>query len=262
MPGEIVPKREFYDYESKYVDERHGAPGARAARRRAGGRGRSASRSAPSACSRAPASRAWTSSSTATPGALFLNELNSLPGFTEVSMYPRLWQASGLSYPALLDRLIELALERHRDASRSSAPTAAAESCSVSTTWCGACATSTRCSASTSAARPHRGAAHRCARPGQLARGRFADRPRAPGLAPRQGRRRRTDPAAKNVDHFVCGSSRSRPRPWPLTCAPTASCPATWASATGPTATGRPCTCATPTGNVVELKGPPVRRGP
>ena len=47
-------------------------------------------------------------------GELFLNELNSLPGFTEVSMYPRLWQASGLSYPALLDRLIELALERHR----------------------------------------------------------------------------------------------------------------------------------------------------
>ena len=47
-------------------------------------------------------------------GRLYLNELNSLPGFTEVSMYPRLWQASGLSYPALLDRLIELALERGR----------------------------------------------------------------------------------------------------------------------------------------------------
>ena len=45
---------------------------------------------------------------------IFLNELNSLPGFTEVSMYPRLWQASGLPYPALLDRMIELALERHR----------------------------------------------------------------------------------------------------------------------------------------------------
>ena len=44
----------------------------------------------------------------------YLNELNSLPGFTEVSMYPRLWQATGLSYPALLDRLIELALERDR----------------------------------------------------------------------------------------------------------------------------------------------------
>ncbi|MBW2293673.1 MAG: D-alanine--D-alanine ligase A, partial [Deltaproteobacteria bacterium] len=45
--------------------------------------------------------------------ALFINELNSLPGFTEVSMFPRLWEATGLSYTELLDRLIELALERH-----------------------------------------------------------------------------------------------------------------------------------------------------
>jgi D-alanine-D-alanine ligase len=46
-------------------------------------------------------------------GALYINELNSLPGFTESSMFPRLWAASGLSYGALLDRMIELALERH-----------------------------------------------------------------------------------------------------------------------------------------------------
>ncbi len=44
----------------------------------------------------------------------YVNEVNALPGFTDVSMYPRLWEASGLPYPALLDRLIELALERHR----------------------------------------------------------------------------------------------------------------------------------------------------
>jgi D-alanine-D-alanine ligase len=43
---------------------------------------------------------------------IFLNELNTLPGFTSISMYPKLWQASGLSYPQLVDRLIELALER------------------------------------------------------------------------------------------------------------------------------------------------------
>jgi D-alanine-D-alanine ligase len=43
-----------------------------------------------------------------------VNEVNSLPGFTDVSMYPQLWQATGLPYPALLDRLIELGLERHR----------------------------------------------------------------------------------------------------------------------------------------------------
>ncbi|MBC8188352.1 MAG: hypothetical protein H8E78_09150, partial [Proteobacteria bacterium] len=44
---------------------------------------------------------------------IYVNELNSLPGFTNVSMYPKLWEASGLPYPRLLDRLIELALERH-----------------------------------------------------------------------------------------------------------------------------------------------------
>ena len=49
------------------------------------------------------------------PGEIYINELNSLPGFTEVSMFPRLWEASGLPYPALLDRLVELALERHRE---------------------------------------------------------------------------------------------------------------------------------------------------
>ncbi len=42
-----------------------------------------------------------------------LNELNTIPGFTPISMYPRLWQESGLSYPQLIDRLIALALERH-----------------------------------------------------------------------------------------------------------------------------------------------------
>lgn len=46
---------------------------------------------------------------------IYVNELNSLPGFTSVSMYPKLWEATGLPYPRLLDRLIELALERHAD---------------------------------------------------------------------------------------------------------------------------------------------------
>jgi D-alanine-D-alanine ligase len=51
-------------------------------------------------------------------GEFTINELNSLPGFTSVSMYPKLWEVSGLSYPALLDRLIELALERHAESSK------------------------------------------------------------------------------------------------------------------------------------------------
>jgi D-alanine-D-alanine ligase len=45
-------------------------------------------------------------------GDLWLNELNTIPGFTDISMYPKLWQASGLEYSELIDRLIELALER------------------------------------------------------------------------------------------------------------------------------------------------------
>jgi D-alanine-D-alanine ligase len=51
---------------------------------------------------------------------IYLNEVNTLPGFTSISMYPKLWQASGLSYADLITRLIELALERHRERSRTS----------------------------------------------------------------------------------------------------------------------------------------------
>jgi D-alanine-D-alanine ligase len=47
--------------------------------------------------------------------ALFLNEVNTIPGFTSISMYPKMWEASGLAYPALLDRLLTLAIERHAD---------------------------------------------------------------------------------------------------------------------------------------------------
>jgi D-alanine-D-alanine ligase len=49
-----------------------------------------------------------------TSGRLFVNEVNTIPGFTEISMYPKLWAASGLPFPALLDRLIALGFERHR----------------------------------------------------------------------------------------------------------------------------------------------------
>ena len=48
-------------------------------------------------------------------GALVLNEINTIPGFTTISMFAKLWEASGLDYPALVDRLITLALERHRE---------------------------------------------------------------------------------------------------------------------------------------------------
>ena len=51
-------------------------------------------------------------------GELFLNEVNTIPGFTTISMYPKMWEASGLPYPALLDRLIALAIERHAEKQR------------------------------------------------------------------------------------------------------------------------------------------------
>lgn len=113
VPGEIVPKAEWYDYEAKYVDERTEliVPAQLSEEQVA-----DAQRLA------IEAFRALEGAGLARvdffldrdSGRLYLNELNSLPGFTEVSMYPRLWQASGLPYPALLDRLIELALERGR----------------------------------------------------------------------------------------------------------------------------------------------------
>ncbi len=51
-------------------------------------------------------------------GAIFVNELNTIPGFTSISMYPKLWEASGIPYPELIDRLIQLALQRHADRAR------------------------------------------------------------------------------------------------------------------------------------------------
>jgi len=51
-------------------------------------------------------------------GKIFINELNTIPGFTSISMYPKLWEASGLPYTKLIDRLIELALELHKEKAR------------------------------------------------------------------------------------------------------------------------------------------------
>jgi D-alanine-D-alanine ligase len=52
-------------------------------------------------------------------GELWINELNTIPGFTQISMYPKLWEATGISYSELIDRLIELAIERFEDKSQS-----------------------------------------------------------------------------------------------------------------------------------------------
>ncbi len=114
VPGEVVPSREFYDYDAKYLDEGSKliipAPlePARAAEVRR------VSLDAFRAVDGAGLARVDFLLSRST-GALVLNEINTMPGFTTISMYPKLWDASGLSYASLLDRLIALAIERHRD---------------------------------------------------------------------------------------------------------------------------------------------------
>jgi D-alanine-D-alanine ligase len=113
VPGEIRPRREWYDYEAKYVDESTELLVPAPLSEEQAERARDLALRAYRALEGAGLGRVDFLMERSTE-ALYLNEVNSLPGFTEVSMYPRLWEASGLPYPQLLDRLIELALERHR----------------------------------------------------------------------------------------------------------------------------------------------------
>jgi D-alanine-D-alanine ligase len=112
VAGEIVPRHEFYSYEAKYLDER------------------GAELLIPANVSpeiMEEAQRLAVAAFLAVDGAgmarvdfflqpsgdVLINEINTIPGFTQISMYPKLWEASGLSYPELIDRLLELAVERH-----------------------------------------------------------------------------------------------------------------------------------------------------
>ncbi|MBU1107541.1 MAG: D-alanine--D-alanine ligase [Candidatus Riflebacteria bacterium] len=114
LPGEIVPCNEFYDYSAKYVDNR-------------------SELKIPADLSaetieqiRALAIRAYKALDCAGmarvdfflergSNRIIINEINTIPGFTSISMYPKLWEATGISYPELVDRLVDLALERYRD---------------------------------------------------------------------------------------------------------------------------------------------------
>ena len=114
IPGEIVPSKEFYDYDAKYLDEgseliipaRLNKPQIRKVQQIA-----------------IAAFKAVDCSGLARVDFLmdpkrrriYLNEINTMPGFTAISMYTKLWAASGLSYPQLIERLIQLGLERHQD---------------------------------------------------------------------------------------------------------------------------------------------------
>jgi D-alanine-D-alanine ligase len=114
VPGEIVPGKEFYDYTAKYVDE-------------------GSQLIIPAKLSKAETKRVQELAVRAFQAVdcsglarvdflmdpktkkIYLNEINTMPGFTSISMYPKLWAASGLAYADLIDRLIELGLERHED---------------------------------------------------------------------------------------------------------------------------------------------------
>ncbi len=121
VPGEVIPSREFYDYAAKYLDE-----------------GENASK----LLIPAPLDEATTQEVQALAirtyraidgagmarvdfllsretGQLYVNEVNTIPGFTAISMYPKLWEASGIPYPRLLSWLIDLAMDRHQENSRS-----------------------------------------------------------------------------------------------------------------------------------------------
>jgi D-alanine-D-alanine ligase len=115
LPGEIIVGHDFYDYEDKYID--------------------SASRTeVPARLPKKVVERIQRDAITAfkaidgsglarvdffvESGRVIINEINTMPGFTSISMYPKMWAASGISYSELIDRLIELAIERHRDKSR------------------------------------------------------------------------------------------------------------------------------------------------
>ena len=111
--GEVLPSREFYSYESKYLDGTSGLVIPSQLPDQITDKIREYAISAYKAIDCAGMARAdfFVEDDTLK---IYLNELNTLPGFTSISMYPKLWQASGMTYPELVDRLIELALERKR----------------------------------------------------------------------------------------------------------------------------------------------------
>lgn len=117
VPGEVVPCNEFYDYAAKYLDGESQllipAPIPDDLRRQA----QELALQAFVALDCAGMARVDFLLCRDT-GRLYINELNTIPGFTPISMYPKLWEASGLPYPKLIDRLIELAMERFEERRR------------------------------------------------------------------------------------------------------------------------------------------------
>ncbi|MFZ2886290.1 MAG: D-alanine--D-alanine ligase [Minisyncoccia bacterium] len=112
LPGELIVHHEFYSYEAKYLDEHGMTPRIPA--------------ELPKEITKKIQDMAVAAFKAlccegmgrvdfflTKDGRVLVNEINTIPGFTNISMYPKMWEASGLSYPKLIDKLIELAIERH-----------------------------------------------------------------------------------------------------------------------------------------------------
>jgi D-alanine-D-alanine ligase len=111
IPGEIIPTHDFYSYEAKYIDEK-------------GAKLEIPAKLSPELVKKVQDAAIRTfkaltceglgrvDSFLTDQGEVVVNEINTMPGFTKISMYPKLWEASGISYPDLIDRLIQLAIER------------------------------------------------------------------------------------------------------------------------------------------------------
>ena len=112
VPGEVIPSREFYDYEAKYMDDSSTTVIPADLPAQLAAEIRRLSIAAFRAIDCAGMARVDFLLSRPT-GRIVVNEVNTIPGFTTISMYSKMWAASGVEYPALLDRLIALALERH-----------------------------------------------------------------------------------------------------------------------------------------------------
>lgn len=117
LPGEIVPSNEFYDYDAKYVDGKSTAIIPVKLPKRLVRKIQAYAVAAFRAIDCAGMARVDFLVQKKT-NRTYLNEINTIPGFTSISMFPKLWEASGIPYPKLLDILIELAVERHQEKSR------------------------------------------------------------------------------------------------------------------------------------------------
>jgi D-alanine-D-alanine ligase len=118
--GEIVSGKEFYDYEAKYLSEGSRPIIPAKLSKKAAKEVRELAIAAFQACDCAGLARVDFLLEAGPGGRLYLNEINTMPGFTSISMYPKLWEASGVKYRDLISRLIDLALERHAEKQQTS----------------------------------------------------------------------------------------------------------------------------------------------